>query len=313
MKTNEFARHFNEALDLQFNGKDTAPRNLTAEDQSLLQLAERLEADISPRSKRHFEALKTSLLERIASKPRHLQPVRRWSWAGTAAALVVLLAISLTIPPIRVFAQEILQKIGNYFFVNESTYAEQVVATLQSGTPTTTPDPMKACDNCLDEQRTSIELASQAEASRLAGFRVYIPEHIPAGFSAEGTTVLETEQTVTASTSYRAPLPPELQDNFQTDAILSLSQTALKDNAELWSFETGGVEPLPVTLRGVEGAWLAEVPMQPYQDASGNWQYVKWNMLIWEEDGFQFKLQTNMPLQVLSKQELMTVAESLIK
>ncbi len=312
MKTSETTRRFNEVLEKQLNGK-TAAEIQNAEDQALLQLAERLQAAESPRSERHARALKTRLLAQQATHQAKKPPIKRWSWAGAAATLAVLAVLTLTIPPLRVFAQEILQKIGNYLFVDQPTYAEQVVATLQSGTPTSTPDPMNACSNCLQEDRVSLELASQAEASRLAGFRVYMPEHIPAGFSADATTVLETEQTITATTSFRAELPLEYQDSFLTEAVLSLTQTQLKANAEPWIFETGGVEPEAVTLRGLEGAWVEGVAMQPYQDENGNWQYVRWNMLLWEEDNFQFRLQTNMPLQVLTREELLLVAESMVK
>jgi hypothetical protein len=182
---------------------------------------------------------------------------------------------------------------------------------MQSGTPTPTVDPHLVCHECV--QAYEAGLLNIEQTGQKAGFSVFAAGYIPDGYTLASSDVLETSQSVTVDTAYRGMLPEQLQDNFQSDAIIAIEQSQLKENAEPWITETGGVEPVSVTVRGQPGAWLEGVPVQPYQDVNGNWKYVYWNQLIWEEEGFQFVLQTNVPVSHLPLEELQKIAESLTR
>jgi hypothetical protein len=48
-------------------------------------------------------------------------------------------------------------------------------------------------------------------------------------------------------------------------------------------------------------------------DANGEWHYARWNQLIWSENGFTFVLQSNVPADMLSLEEMLKIAESIIQ
>jgi hypothetical protein len=51
--------------------------------------------------------------------------------------------------------------------------------------------------------------------------------------------------------------------------------------------------------------------MTPAQDRQGQWDYERWNQLIWARDGYDFIVQTNLPSDLLPLAELLKIAESL--
>ena len=311
MKTRELARRFNGDLDKMLDGQEVTAENESEEYRATLQLAHDLINAQSYAEHAHAAKLKARLLVQVGGSNRSLH--RAWikPFAVTVGVLLLIGVSVATLPPVKVFAQEVLRRIGNFIFVNEPSYAEQYVATMQSGTPTPTVDPNQICQECV--QAYEEESLNFEQAGQKAGFTVYRPGYIPDGYTLIGSSVLDTGQSVSVDTSFKGTLPETMQDNFQTDAFIAIEQSQLKLNAEEWVSQTGEVQPLPVIVRGLPGAWLEQVPVQPYQDENGNWKYVYWNQLIWEEEGFQFVLQTNAPLQILTKEELLLIAESLVK
>ncbi len=65
------------------------------------------------------------------------------------------------------------------------------------------------------------------------------------------------------------------------------------------------------TVRGQPGVWLEQIPILPFQNQKGEWDYARWNQLVWIEDGYNFMLQTNMPSDILTLDELLKIAASL--
>jgi hypothetical protein len=57
--------------------------------------------------------------------------------------------------------------------------------------------------------------------------------------------------------------------------------------------------------------WLEAVPITPVQDQQGQWDYERWNQLIWTKDGYDFIIQTNILSDLLLLNELLKIAESL--
>jgi len=209
----------------------------------------------------------------------------------------------------RAFAQDLIRRIGNFMFINEPTDAEQYVATMQSGTPTPTLDPNWVCTDCPEPQIAG--LLTIQEASIKAGFPVYEITYILEGYTLSARDVLQTAQSTTVDTSYRMELDPPLHNGEQMSAIIAFDQTLLKENADPWIMEVGDNPIVDVTVRGQDGVWLEQIPIYPFQNEQGEWEYARWNQLIWSENGFNFVLQTNMPSDLLPLDELLKIAESL--
>jgi len=93
--------------------------------------------------------------------------------------------------------------------------------------------------------------------------------------------------------------------------IIAIDQTLMKENADPWIMEIGENSIVDVTVRGQDGVWLEQIPIYPFQNEQGEWDYARWNQLIWSENGFNFVIQTNMPSDLLTLDDLLKIAESL--
>ena len=223
--------------------------------------------------------------------------------------MVVIIAALIATPQGRAFAQEIIRRIGNFVITDEASDAEKYVATLQSGTPTPTVDPNWVCTDC--PEPVVVGLLTIEQASAKAGFPVYEPTYIPLGYQLSSRDVLNTGSSITAHMSYRIELDPPLHDGLQMAGIIAISQTLVSSDAQPWETGVGDIPIVDVTVRGQPGVWLEQVPIIPFQDQQGEWDYERWNQLIWSEDGYNFMLQTNMPSDILPLAELLKMAESL--
>lgn len=230
---------------------------------------------------------------------------RRFVNATVVAALALVLLIVFT-PQGRVLAQDVILRIGNFTISNEPTEAEKHAATLESDTPTSTPDPNRACDEC-----GTVPLLTVAQASLKADFPVYTPEYIPDGYQATTRDVSVSEGVTTVDTSYHIELDPPLHAGQQMRGIISINQTRFNNNASPWQRGVGNVPIVDVMVRGQPGIWLEQIPVTPFQDENGEWDYARWNQLMWVEAGYNFWIQTNMPADMLPLSELLKVAESL--
>ena len=253
--------------------------------------------------------MRQRILENVSDQPRIQKAKFRFSFAAVLGVCLVLVLFLLTIPPVRAIAQTVLQQIGNFFFVNQPSDAENYVATIQSGTPTPTLDPTRAAG--ITPQFFESQLLTPAEASEKAGYPVYTFGYIPDGYTLSNRDILFTGQTITADTSYRMELDPPLQDGLQFAAIIALDQTLANETADPWIRGTGDIPVIEVKVRGVKGGWIEQLPVYPFQNEDGDWNYARWNQLIWSENGFTFVLQTNLPSDRLSLDQLLQIAESL--
>ncbi|HPS42271.1 MAG TPA: hypothetical protein PK040_06680 [Anaerolineaceae bacterium] len=288
--------------------------NPKQEDEELQQLAGSLAAFDARAYSKIETQLKQHLLTRMehqqayakpANRPQHL---RRFSLAALAAA-VLLVVVFLSVPPLRAAADNLFIQIGKMFINNNPTDAEEYVAVMQSGTPTATIDPNWECNDCPEPQ--IMGKLSGDQASEQAGYHVLEPAYIPQGYELSTRDVLNTGATITTSTDYRMELEEPLHDGMQSAGIIAIGQTSFLAEAQPWESSVGDVPIVEVTVRRNPGAWLEQVPVYPFQDAEGNWQYAYWNQLVWSEDGFNFMIQTNMPVDLLPMEEIMKIAESM--
>ena len=304
---------FNIAVDKILEGQPIGSTSSLVEDQELLKVAGKLAAHSTTTMNEVETFLRQHLLERISERKRNREAPKRFTLRQPATIVLVVLTLliigTLTIPPVRAFAQDVLNRIGNFIFTNQPSDAEIYVATMQSGTPTPTVDPSQVCTNC--QQVFESESLSITEASQKAGFPVFAASYIPDGYQSNASDVLFTGQTITVDTSYRMELDLPLYDGLQTAGIIAIEQTLLHDNANPWVSGIGDIPLVEVTIHGERGVWIEQIPVYPYQDEQGKWDYARWNQLIWEEDGYNFVLQTNMPSDQLSMEEMLKIAESL--
>ncbi len=304
---------FNKAVDKVFENHPIGPNSSFIGDHELLKVAETLAAHNTAHMSGVETTLRQHLLERVSEQKENRNRQERFTLRQPATILLVVLTLlilgTLTIPPVRAFAQDVLNRIGNFIFTKQPSDAEIYVATMQSGTPTPTMDPSRVCTDC--QQVFESESLSIAEASHKAGFPVYAASYIPEGYMNSSSDVLFTGQTITVDTSYRMELDPPLHDGLQMVGIIAIDQTHLLENANPWEKGIGEIPLVEVTIHGEQGVWIEQIPVYPFQDEEGEWDYARWNQLIWEEDGYNFVLQTNMPSDLLPLKELLKIAESL--
>lgn len=320
MTNQEWINEFNEDIDQLLESGLSERSDIPESYKKMLSLAQTL-VNTDVRSKSQIESsLRKRLLERANSEMqkrgidrvevRQNRTLRmRTSFAIVLSAFALFTVLTLTIPPVRGFAQDLIRRVGNFMFVNGPTDAEQYVATMQSGTPTPTIDPNWVCTDCPEPQ--IVGLLSVQEASAKAGFSVFATDYIPEGYTLSSRDVLQTAQSTTVDTSFRMELDPPLHNGEQMSGIIALDQTLMKENADPWITEYGENPIVDITVRGQDGVWLEQIPIYPFQNEQGEWEYARWNQLIWFENGFNFVLQTNMPSDLLPLDDLLKIAESL--
>lgn len=304
---------FNNKIDNMLKNQPINPTSSSAEEQEMLKLAKILAANNTTAMSGVETTLRQHLLEQVSERKEKRNGQKRFTLRQPAAIVMVVLTLiiltTLTIPPMRAFAWNVLNHIGNVIFTNQPSDAEIYVATMQSGTPTPTINPSLVCTDC--QQVFESESLSIAEASQKAGFPVYAASYIPEGYVISSSDVLFTGQTITIDTSYRKELDPPLHDGLQMAGIIAIDQTRLLENADPWEKGIGDIPLVEVTIHGKQGVWIEQIPVYPFQNEDGEWDYARWNQLIWEEDGYNFVLQTNMPSDLLSLSEMLKIAESL--
>jgi len=309
MNDKETIHRFNEDLNKILNHQTVEMDGVSTDYAQVLQVANQLSAFSSASLSQGRLHFKQHLLETVTNKSRAPQAKPRFSFVSALGIFLLLAFFSLAIPPVRTFAQEIVQNIGNFFFVDQPTDAENYVSTMQSGMPTATPDPTIVAK--ITPQFYETKLLSAAEASAKAGYSVYTIGDMPDGYTLSTRDVLFTGQTITADTSYRMELDPPLNDGLQSAAIIALEQTLTDATTDPWITGTGDIPVIEVSVRGVKGAWIEQIPIYPFQNEEGAWGYVRWNQLIWSENGFTFVLQTNLPAEILPLEEMLKIAKSL--
>lgn len=308
MNTKSTIQHFNDDLNKIQNHQPTVTDRSSLDYTQELKIANRLLTFSSASVSQNRLVLKQRLIEKIRTKKR-ISPERpRFSFVSALSLCLILTILSLAIPPVRTFAQNIIQSIGNFLFVDQPTDAENYVATVQNGIPTPTPNPTIVAK--ITPQFYETKLLSVEDASAKAGYQVYLIDYIPEGYILTTRDVLFTGQTVTADTSYRMELDPPINNGFQFSGIIALEQTQTNEDTDPWIMRLGDIPVVEVNLRGTKGGWIEQIPIYPFQTENSEWDYARWNQLIWAENGYTFVLQTNMPADTLPLEELLKIAES---
>ena len=325
MTEQDWINDFNEDID-QLLSNGTAERSEAPESyQKMLRLAQSLVNNDALTKSQIQGSLRKRLLDRANYGIEKTQTTKsgsnlfddhqnrslrvRRTFAILLSVFTLFTVLALTVPPVRAFAQDLIRRFGNFIFINGPTDAEQYVATMQSGTPTPTMDPNWVCNDCPESQ--IVGLLTVQEASSKAGYSVYAIGYVPEGYTLTSRDVFQTEQSTTVDTSFRMELDSPLHNGEMMSGIIAIDQTLMKENADPWIMEIGENPIVDVTVRGQNGVWLEQIPIYPFQNEQGEWDYARWNQLIWSENGFNFVIQTNMPSDLLPLDDLLKIAESL--
>jgi hypothetical protein len=220
---------------------------------------------------------------------------RRLVFAGIA--LVLVLIASLALPPVRTFAEGILRRIGGITLSDNPTAIQEM-----EGTPMPTLDPnAEPLPTIAPPRQLSAE-----EAAALAGFPLYVPDMLPAGYELAFRDGTGQESGVASITTSYYEQPATRESGF-----LLLTQAVYPADAEgpLGEWAVGDAPISDVTVRGLPGVFVDGAPIMGSVDPEGNVETQGLNILIWEEEGYTFSLTSN----TLSLEELLAIAESMHK
>ncbi len=226
-----------------------------------------------------------ALYQRI-SKPMNAQIKlpRFRSFALALAAFVLLALAALSVPTVRAYAEGVLHRVGGFAF--------------QQGVPITNnsnrPSPIT-----LERTQNSIAIRvapgtpaakDAAGAAALAGFSVYVPAYLPAGYTDMGDWyVTDEDNGKTVTHGYR-----DASNHF-------LSVNQLKQSAGQPPKTYTEEQLVNVTVNGLPAVWI------PRQTSDGGGK----KALVWEERGITYWLVT--VDNSLSLDEMIKVADSLVK
>jgi len=212
--------------------------------------------------------------------------------AGVVAILAVTVALAITIQPVGALASQLLGEVGLFRFTNEQAIPDEWIG-------------QKNFNNGSDEGAVmpvqSLTGLAAAEAERQASFSLYTPSYLPACFTLNDRSLLLEAATPTVLSAYLCAGETGYEDVF-----LQMHQSQLGD-APKNEFQIGDAQPVAVTVRGQAGMWIEQAPIGVKSNREGATALMPVNMLVWEEDGFHFQLQSNQ----LSQDEMLKVAESL--
>lgn len=280
---------------------DDAP----AEAKAALEMAARLTAaDLSAGT----EPLREDIRRRIATSrhtrkgwssrqgdnPMNHQSTLTRKLALSGATLMLVLAASLALPPVRTFAEGILRQIGGVTLTDDPTAMERM-----DGQPAEVSDPNDPLPTAAPPR-----LLSAGEASAIAGYPVYAAGALPEGYELVFRDAAVQDNGVTTVRTHYYDQPAG-----QFSGFVILSQDTYPADAEgpLGEWAVSDAPISDVTVRGVPGLWVEGAPIMGQVDLQGNVQTQGLNILIWEEEGYTFSLLTN----ALSLDEMQVIAGSL--
>jgi hypothetical protein len=224
---------------------------------------------------------------------RHLQPhVSRPAWQRPAlvfAALLLALALALSVPAVRAAVREWLQ-IGAVRIELTPPATGPAVTATEAAPVTTVPVATAALP--LDEPLTLAEVQAQAD------FELRLPTAAPADRPPDRLYLqalpLLSEEQVVIFVWFDPERPGE--------PILSLYQIASANCCMKGAWASGGAE----TEVGGEPAYWVEGPHPLSLDGGDNWTIVPGDVLVWTDGRFTFRLESTLGLA-----ETVWVAESI--
>ena len=218
------------------------------------------------------------------------QRMRRLSLGLSLAGLILVLALIFS-PPVRTFAQHVLLHLGKLFMTQEPTYAEQYEQKLGN------PDPLLAATASLPVvEWQALPLLTLAEAESQAGFLVAEILNLPTGWNLVTRFVTSPD----ASTPFT-----RVTTTYQTgQSILVLNQTRFEPGAPEEMLPVGEAPAGPVTVKGLPGLWIENFRLSTYVDKNNRVAPQFANLLVWEQAGFEYRIQSTPGLALAEMLEI---------
>jgi hypothetical protein len=233
------------------------------------------------------------LYERINQPMKNdINAYRRFRTAFVVAA-ILLASLFIFSPTARAFAQRGIIQLGRLLISHDPTYAEQFETQINSGTPTATPNPAP-----IEWQAPSILTAD--EASTQAGFPARQIGNPPDNMNivARFVTTPDPNNPFTQVTT-----------TYQSDGLTLVFAQALYQSSDVqMDLPVGDATVTEVTVQGVKGTWIENLRLSTYVDDQNAVAPQYANVLIWEKDGFEFRLQST---PGLSLEDMLKIAESI--
>jgi hypothetical protein len=295
---NEQERAYRLSADVDHLLQGEALSNSEGDDGALLDVVKDLaQADFSADSAIR-ETLRDQLLDRAAGQ-QGAKPVNRkkmrWSRALTIAAaiLIILTIATLTIPPLRTLAQDILGRIGAIIFTNDETIAQHAL----EGTPG--PDFATG--------------TGPTEYIPPTGMPPYLPSYVPDDYVVNLDATTDSSASYTkfevGTDEYQNPINYFLDIQQDSAHVSSTSDLPIP-------FAIGDAKVVDVSVHGQHGVWIEQAPISVQSDSNVGMKPWNVNMLIWQENNLVFTI-TNKVLApaadppLLPLDEMLKVAESL--
>jgi hypothetical protein len=275
MTEHERAEQFQRDVDALLRGE--TPSSADADDRALLDLArELLAADFSAETR--LDLLRPKLakptLKGLIMSPRYRYV--RW-FVTTAALFTLIVAIILTVPPLRAIAQDILRQIGIFNFTDAPTHYELSQMPLPATDLVLSDSDMVWMDN--DEESTD-------PASWYA-----ILDYVPAGFEFAGYGWGNMHGRFVLQTRYARFDDP--------GAMLTVQKADMTFYERKIDYTAGDAQTETVTVRETDGVWIERFNARPD---------ITVKTLVWEEQNTLFWLQSS----VLDQAEMLRAAESVL-
>jgi hypothetical protein len=243
-------------------------------DRALLGLArELLSADFSAETRLDLLRPRPAkpTLKGIIMSPRYRYV--RW-FVTTAALFTLIVAIILTVPPLRAIAQDILRQIGRFIFTDAPTSYELSQM------------PLPATGLVLSDETFWID-SNEQSYDPVPGFAVL--EVLPDGFNLAGHGWGSTHGLFVELTRYTRPDDP--------NAMLTVQKANISNYDGEIDYTAGDAQTETVTVRETNGIWIERFNARPDLTVK---------ILVWEEQNTLFWLQSS----VLDQAEMLRAAES---
>jgi hypothetical protein len=213
----------------------------------------------------------------------------RTALIAVAFMLVSVLAFS---PDARVLAMQGITQL-KLLLTHDPTYAEQYENKINSSTSTATANPVP-----LEWQAPP--LLTLEEASAQAGFPAYQISDLPqnANMVARFVTLPDVINPFTRITT--------TCQSGETTFVLS--QTSNEPDSTEQVLPVGDATVMEIIVQDVRGTWIENLRLSTYVDEQNNVAPQFANVLIWNKDGFEFRLQST---PGLSLDEMLKIAESI--
>lgn len=268
------------------------------------------------------KTLRRELLVRISNQRREWSfkekgnyPMKtRSKLLAFVGVLATILLTAAALPPVRAFAQEIINQMGPFvviaqdipFDVTPADFTPTPLPGGPTGRPTTHSQAPTDGSGYTSNEPTpvspdpNVQIITGEEALARFNFKMLTPSYVPEGFTLINAP---NNNVVFVGPGY---INSSMVYTTVDDAYLGIGQSTF-DQKDKIPFYVGEVDVTQIKVRGKEAIFVKNAMMMTVLDANGQNITLPVNYLMWEEDGLFFMMQTSK----LTQDEVIKIAESL--